>query len=107
MTTSVRKASMGSLLKREAASGSFTDAQQLLDRRAPLDHLPQAVLLQVAHAALDRLLLDGVEVGVLAHHVADAVGDDEQFEDAGAAEVAGAAAILADLFLLPVLAVGL
>src|SRR5579871_3357259 len=47
------------------------------------------------HAALDRLLLNQVDVGILADQFPDAVGNDQQFENPRAAAVAGAAAVAA------------
>src|SRR5262249_55921171 len=77
-------------------AGLFADAQQFLDRRLPLDDLAQAVLLQVFHAGLDCLLLEGVDVRVVAEQLADTVLHHQQLEDAGAPVVAAAAAVFAD-----------
>ena len=79
------------------AGDSLDDPEQLLDRRPALDDLAQAVFLEVDHAVLAGLGLDRVDRGVLADHVAHRLGDDQQLEDAGPAEVAGAAALRADL----------
>ena len=78
-------------------SASLDDAEQLLDRGPALDDLAQAVFLEVDHAVLAGLGLDLVDRRVLADHVAHRLGDDQQLVDAGPAEVAGPAALLADL----------
>src|SRR5262249_59611723 len=70
--------------------------QQLLDRRLALDHLPQPVLLEVLHPLLDGLLADGVEVGILADQLPDAVRDEQQLEDARAPVIARVVAVGAE-----------
>src|SRR2546422_3210457 len=71
---------------------SFAYPQQLLDGSPSLDHLAQAVFVEIAHAALDGLLLDGGEVGIFADHFPQLIVDYEQLKNAGALEVAGAQA---------------
>src|SRR5437764_6534009 len=75
---------------------SLANAQDFLDRGLAFDDEPQPVLLEVLHAALDRLLANGIRAGILAEHVLDRVVDDKELEDAGAAEVAHPAAVRAD-----------
>src|SRR5262249_15304082 len=65
-------------------------------RGLPLDNLPQAVFLQIAHAVFYGFLTDSIEVGVFSDQFADAVVDDQNLKNSGAAIITGAAAVLAD-----------
>src|SRR5262245_63633035 len=75
----------------------FRNPQQLLNRRASFEHLPQAVLREGTHAALDCLLLDDSQVRVIADQPSDRGIHEEQLEDAGASVESRAAAVLARL----------
>src|SRR3954451_16711037 len=83
-----------------AVNGLLDDPEELVDRGPALDDLAEPVFLEIDHAVLARLGLDGVDRGVLADHLAHGIGDDQELEDPGAAEVARAAALRADLLRL-------
>src|SRR5882724_3753447 len=72
----------------------------LLEGGDPLGELPESRLAQGAHAVLDRLALDLGGVGGLEDEVLDPLVHGQDLEDAGAAEVAGAAALETALPLL-------
>src|SRR5436309_7677180 len=88
-----------------AMSMLFRDPQQFLNGCPSFNHLLQAVLVQVAHAALDRLLLDVVEVRLLADQRPQRVAYQQQLENPRAAMIPRGAAVIARRLCLLHLAV--
>src|SRR6478735_2545117 len=82
---------------RQSMGALLDDPEEFVDRRLALDHLAEAVFLEVDHPVLAGLGLDGVDRRVLADQVAHLLGEDEQLEDPGAPEVSGPPADGADL----------
>jgi hypothetical protein len=71
---------------------STQDPQEFRDRGAPENDLAEALLLDVDQAVLGGLGLDRVQGGIVTKDLADRLGDGQQFEDPGLADVARAAA---------------
>src|SRR5262245_30858195 len=78
----------------------FAYAQQLVDGSGALQDLPQAVFVEIAHAALDGLLTDGVEIRVFTNHVANLIRQHQELENAGALEIARVSAALTNQLLI-------
>src|SRR5258708_6993812 len=76
------------------------DPDHFLEGGGPFGELAQGGLAEGAHAVLDRLALDLGGVGAAHDQRLDGVVDGQDLENAGAAEVAGAAALEAPFTLL-------
>src|SRR5688572_9654316 len=91
--------------RRASSTGSWRESEpgdphHLFERGRALGQLAQRRLAQGAYAVLHRLALDLRGVGAVDDQVLDRVVDRQDLEDAGAPQVAGAAALEATLALV-------